>query len=77
MTLRDPRYAAAARLCTFAAMVAGVALEASGPSTLIGLLPYFTIQSNIAYGIYAAWTAARARRGDLETSAPVKGAVTL
>jgi hypothetical protein len=77
MTLRDPRYAAAARLCTFAAMVAGVVLEASGPTTLIGLLPYFTIQSNIAYGIYAAWAAARARRGDLETSAPVKGAVTL
>jgi hypothetical protein len=77
MTLRDPRYAAAARLCTFAAMVAGVALDVTGPTTFAGLLPYFTIQSNIAYGIYAAWAAARARRGDLETSAPIKGAVTL
>jgi hypothetical protein len=77
MTLRDPRYAAVARLCTFAAMVVGVVLEASGPTTFVGLLPYFTIQSNIAYGIYAGWAAVRAYRGDLETSAPVKGAVTL
>jgi hypothetical protein len=77
MTLRAPRLAVAFRLCTVAAVVAGVVLTAAGPATVTGLLPYFTIQSNLAYGLFAAWAAHRAWRGDVLTAATVKGAVTL
>ena len=77
MTLRYPRTAVAFRLCTVATVIAGVVLTAAGPATVTGLLPYFTIQSNLAYGIYAAWAARRAWRGDVLTAAAIKGAVTL
>jgi uncharacterized membrane protein len=77
MTLRHPRLAVAFRLCTVVAVVAGVVLTAAGPATVTGLLPYFTIQSNLAYGAFAAWAAHRAWRGDVLTAATVKGAVTL
>jgi hypothetical protein len=77
MIFRDPRLAAGARLASVAAMVAGVALTAAGPATVTGLLPYFTIQSNIGYGVFAAWAAVRAWRGDVWTSPALKGAVTL
>ncbi|AGZ45690.1 Pr6Pr family membrane protein [Actinoplanes friuliensis] len=60
------------RLVAALAVVAGVVLTASGPATLTGLLPYFTIQSNVAYGIFAVWSLSG------RTTPPAwKGAVTL
>jgi hypothetical protein len=61
------------RLCAVVAVLAGVVLTAAGPATVTGLLPFFTIQSNVAYGIFAAWAAFR----DRATPAVLKGAVTL
>jgi hypothetical protein len=43
------------RLVAVLAVVAGVVLTASGPATVTSPLPYFTIQSNLGYGIFAAW----------------------
>lgn len=77
MFVREPRLVAAFRLLTAVAVVAGVGCTAVGAPTITGLLPYFTIQSNVAYGAFAAWAAVRALRGDVRTSAPLKGAVTL
>jgi hypothetical protein len=68
------RLAVLTRLGTAVLALAGIVLIAAGPATAVGLLPYFTIQSSLLYGGYAAWTA---RRGDPHTAAPVKGAVTL
>lgn len=61
------------RMIVVAAVLAGVVLTAAGPATITGLLPYFTIQSNIGYGIFAAWAAFRGR----DTPPALKGAVTL
>ena len=61
------------RLFAAAAVIAGVVLTAAGPATVTGLLPYFTIQSNVGYGIFAAWAAFRGR----DTPPALKGAVTL
>jgi hypothetical protein len=61
------------RMIAVAAAIAGVVLTAAGPATVTGLLPYFTIQSTIAYGIFAAWAASRGR----DTPPALKGAVTL
>ena len=61
------------RLGAVVAVVAGVVLTAAGPATVTGLLPYFTIQSNVAYGIFAGWAAFRGRA----TPPALKGAVTL
>ncbi|MFI7546339.1 Pr6Pr family membrane protein [Actinoplanes sp. NPDC049599] len=61
------------RLCAVVAVLAGVVLTAAGPATATGLLPFFTIQSNVAYGIFAAWAAFRGR----DTPPALKGAVTL
>jgi hypothetical protein len=61
------------RLAAVVAVLAGVVLTASGPATVTGLLPYFTIQSNVAYGLFAAWAAFRGR----DTPPALKGAVTL
>ena len=61
------------RLVAAVAVLAGLVLTASGPATVTGLLPYFTIQSNLAYGIFAAWAAFRGR----VTPPVLKGAVTL
>lgn len=61
------------RMIALAAVLAGVVLTATGPATITGLLPYFTIQSNIGYGIFAAWAAFRGR----DTPPALKGAVTL
>ncbi|MEU8232036.1 Pr6Pr family membrane protein [Actinoplanes sp. NPDC048967] len=61
------------RLIAVAAVIAGVVLTAAGPATVTGLLPFFTIQSNVAYGVFAAWAAFRGR----DTPAALKGAVTL
>jgi len=61
------------RLLAVGAVLAGVVLTAAGPATVTGLLPFFTIQSNVAYGIFAAWAAFRGRG----TQPVLKGAVTL
>ncbi|WP_246595825.1 Pr6Pr family membrane protein [Actinoplanes auranticolor] len=61
------------RLVAVVAVIAGVVLTAAGPATVTGLLPFFTIQSNVAYGVFAAWAAFRGR----DTPAALKGAVTL
>ena len=61
------------RLCAAMAVLAGVVLTAAGPATITGLLPFFTIQSNLGYGIFAAWAAFHGRR----TPPALKGAVTL
>jgi hypothetical protein len=77
MRLRDRRIVAAFRLVTVLSVVAGIVLTAAGPPTVAGLLPYFTIQSNVALGLFAGYAVWRARRGDIEPSPLVKGAVTL
>lgn len=77
MTMRDPGVAVAVRLCTVAAVVGGVVLTAAGPATVTGLLPYFTIQSNVAYGVFAGWAVVAARRGAAQPAPVLKGAVTL
>jgi hypothetical protein len=61
------------RLVAVVAVIAGIVLTAAGPATVTGLLPFFTIQSNVAYGIFAAWAAFRGR----DTPPALKGAVTL
>jgi hypothetical protein len=61
------------RLIAVSAVIAGVVLTAAGPATVTGLLPFFTIQSNVAYGAFAAWAAFRGR---IDRPA-LKGAVTL
>ena len=61
------------RLFAVAAVIAGVVLTAAGPATITGLLPFFTIQSNVAYGVFAGWAAFRGRA----TPPALKGAVTL
>ena len=61
------------RLIAVVAVLAGVVLTAAGPATITGLLPFFTIQSNVAYGVFAAWAAFHGRA----TPPALKGAVTL
>lgn len=61
------------RIVALVAVIAGVVLTATGPATVSGLLPYFTIQSNVAYGVFAGWAAFR----DRTAPAALKGAVTL
>ncbi len=58
-------------------VVAGIVLTALGPATVTGLLPYFTIQSNVAVGVLAGYAAWRAARGRPEPPSVLKGAVTL
>ncbi len=65
------RWAVAARVAAVAAVVAGVLITAIGPSTVSGLLPYFTIQSNVLYAVVALVAAFRPVRPVL------KGAATL
>ena len=78
MSLRDPRVVAAVRLTTFVAMVGGVVLTAAGPATVTGLLPYFTIQSNVAFGLFAGWAGVQAwQRGEVSVRPALKGALTL
>ncbi|MEU7809215.1 Pr6Pr family membrane protein [Micromonospora chalcea] len=77
MTPRRRRLAIPLRLAVVLAVVAGVVLTALGPATVTGLLPYFTIQSNVAVGVlagYAAWCAWRDRP---EPPSVLKGATTL
>nr|MDT0660483.1 Pr6Pr family membrane protein [Micromonospora sp. DSM 115978] len=65
------------RLVTVAAVIAGIVCTAAGPPTVTGLLPYFTIQSNLAVGLLAGTAAWLAWRGRPEPPSAVKGAVTL
>ncbi|MFI9526746.1 Pr6Pr family membrane protein [Micromonospora rosaria] len=58
-------------------VLAGIALTVAGPATLTGLLPYFTIQSTVAVGLFAGHAAWRAWRGRAEPPSVLKGAVTL
>ncbi|GAB3062327.1 Pr6Pr family membrane protein [Micromonospora schwarzwaldensis] len=77
MTPRRRRPAILLRLAVVLGVVAGIVLTALGPATVTGLLPYFTIQSNVAVGVlagYAAWCATRDRP---EPPSVLKGAVTL
>jgi hypothetical protein len=61
----------AARLIAVIAVGTAIALDTAGPVPVVDLLTLFTFQSNIAYALYAAWTAVR-------PPAPViKGALTL
>jgi hypothetical protein len=60
-----------ARLSAVLAVAAGVLITAIGPSTVSGLLPYFTIQSNVLYAVVALVAAIRPVRP------VVKGAATL
>ncbi|WP_199523591.1 Pr6Pr family membrane protein [Micromonospora craterilacus] len=78
MSLRRRRPAAVAfRVAVVISVLAGIVLTALGPATVTGLLPYFTIQSNIAVGLVAGYAAWRAWQGRPDPPAAVKGAVTL
>jgi hypothetical protein len=77
MDQRRRRVAVTVRVLTVLAVLAGIICTAAGPATVTGLLPYFTIQSNIAVGLlagYGAWLAVRHRP---EPPAALRGAVTL
>ncbi|MGC4807537.1 Pr6Pr family membrane protein [Micromonospora sp. DT233] len=77
MRLRCPPAAVAFRLVIVSSVLAGVVLTALGPATVTGLLPYFTIQSNIAVGLLAGYAARQAWRGRPDPPSAVKGAVVL
>ncbi|MGW5013067.1 Pr6Pr family membrane protein [Micromonospora chalcea] len=77
MTPRRRRPAILLRLAVVLAVLAGIVLTALGPATLTGLLPYFTIQSNVAVGVLAGYAAWCALRGRPEPPSVLKGAVTL
>ncbi|MGK5444913.1 Pr6Pr family membrane protein [Micromonospora sp. URMC 105] len=77
MSLRRRRVAMVLRLATVVAVLAGIVLTALGPATVTGLLPYFTIQSNVAVGLFAGYAAWRAWRARAEPPSALKGAVTL
>ena len=61
------------RLLAVAAVIAGVVLTAAGPATITGLLPFFSIQSNVAYVVFAGLASFRGRA----ITPALKGAVTL
>lgn len=65
------------RLLVVLGVLAGIVLTAAGPATVTGLLPYFTIQSNLAVGLLAGYAVTRARRGRPDPPSVLKGAATL
>jgi hypothetical protein len=65
------RWAVVARVAAVLAVTAGVLITAIGPTTVSGLLPYFTIQSNVLYAVVALVAVIRPVRP------VVKGAATL
>lgn len=69
--------AVAFRLLVVCCVLAGIVLTAAGPATVTGLLPYFTIQSNVAVGLLAGYAGWRAWRGRPDPPSALKGAVTL
>ncbi|MEV4711196.1 Pr6Pr family membrane protein [Micromonospora sp. NPDC049374] len=77
MTLRRRSVAVVLRLTIVISVLAGVVLTALGPATVTGLLPYFTIQSNLAVGLVAGYAVWRARRGRPDPPDGLTGAVTL
>ncbi|WBB81651.1 Pr6Pr family membrane protein [Micromonospora sp. WMMD882] len=77
MTLRRPGPVVAFRLLVVGAVLAGVGLTTAGPATVTGLLPYFTIQSNVAVALLAGYGAGQIRRGRPDSPAALRGAVTL
>ncbi|MEU4775084.1 Pr6Pr family membrane protein [Micromonospora sp. NPDC023644] len=77
MSLRRRRVAVVFRLAIVISVLAGIVLTAIGPTTVTGLLPYFTIQSNVAVGIFAGYAAWRAWQDRPEPPSALKGAVTL
>ncbi|BCL16589.1 Pr6Pr family membrane protein [Micromonospora sagamiensis] len=77
MTLRRRPAALVLRLLVVGCVLAGIVLTAVGPATVTGLLPYFTIQSNLAVGLLAGYTATRAWRGLPDPPSALRGAVTL
>ncbi|MEV1333276.1 Pr6Pr family membrane protein [Micromonospora costi] len=77
MTQRRRRTVVALRVVTVAAALAGILLTALGPATVPGLLPYFTIQSNVAVGLVAGHAAWRAWRARPDPPAVLRGAITL
>ncbi|MGK5739488.1 Pr6Pr family membrane protein [Micromonospora sp. URMC 103] len=77
MSVRRRRAVAVLRVVTVAGVLAGILLTALGPATVTGLLPYFTIQSNVAVGLLAGYAAWRAWRERPEPPAVLTGAVTL
>ncbi|MEU4780365.1 Pr6Pr family membrane protein [Micromonospora sp. NPDC023633] len=77
MSLRRRRVAVVFRLAIVISVLAGIVLTAIGPTTVTGLLPYFTIQSNVAVGLFAGYAAWRAWQDRPEPPSALKGAVTL
>jgi hypothetical protein len=77
MSLRRRRVALGFRLASVISVLAGIVLTALGPATVTGLLPYFTIQSNVAAGLFAGYAAWRAWQDRPEPPSALKGAVTL
>jgi hypothetical protein len=77
MNLRRRRVAIVFRLAIVLSVVAGILLTALGPATVTGLLPYFTIQSNVAVGLFAGYAAWCAWRDRPDPPSALKGAVTL
>ncbi|MEH0844995.1 Pr6Pr family membrane protein [Micromonospora sp. CPCC 205711] len=77
MSLRRRRLAVACRIAIVVSVLAGIVLTALGPATITGLLPYFTIQSNVAVGLFAGYAAWRAWQRQPEPPSALKGAVTL
>ncbi|SCL32337.1 hypothetical protein GA0074692_3289 [Micromonospora pallida] len=77
MSLRRRPAAVAVRVLVVLGVVAGIVLTAAGPATLTGMLPYFTIQSNLAVGLLAGYAAARAWWGRPDPPSALRGAVTL
>ncbi|NES14867.1 MULTISPECIES: Pr6Pr family membrane protein [Micromonospora] len=77
MTPRRRRLAIPFRLAIVLSVAAGIVLTALGPATVTGLLPYFTIQSNVAVGVFAGYAAWRAWQDRPEPPSALKGAVTL
>lgn len=65
------RWAVVVRVTAVLAVIAGVLITAIGPTTVTGLLPYFTIQSNVLYAAVALVAALRA------VPPLIKGAATL
>ncbi|MCO1598980.1 Pr6Pr family membrane protein [Micromonospora sp. RHAY321] len=77
MSLRRRRAVAALRLTVVLGVLAGIVLTALGPATVTGLLPYFTIQSNVAVGALAGYAGWRAWRDRPDPPPALRGAVTL
>ncbi|WP_320068594.1 Pr6Pr family membrane protein [Micromonospora sp. RTGN7] len=77
MSLRRRRVAVTLRLAIVISVLAGIALTALGPATITGLLPYFTIQSNVAAGLPAGYAGWQAWRGRPDPPSVLKGALTL